>query len=111
MLSPNPGNIAGLAGAAEALGVAMVALAAILAVALGVPYVGRLVRDYHRNRRRAGGTRDRPRVPGVSPTPTSRESSARSPVTMQRPSRSWMVTSTWKSSAGWVRRCLVTGRA
>lgn len=39
----NPGGVSGLAGAAHALGVAMVALAAVLAVALGVPYVGRWV--------------------------------------------------------------------
>ena len=37
----NPGNVAALVGAAHAAGVAMVVLAAALALALGVPYVGR----------------------------------------------------------------------
>ncbi len=40
----NPGNVPALADAAHALGVAMVALAAILALVLGVPYVGRWIR-------------------------------------------------------------------
>jgi C4-dicarboxylate transporter/malic acid transport protein len=39
----DPGNVPGLADAAKAVGVAMVALGAILAVALGVPYVGRWI--------------------------------------------------------------------
>ncbi len=39
----NPGGVPDLAAAAHALGVAMVALAAILALALGVPYVGRWI--------------------------------------------------------------------
>ena len=41
---------------------------------------------------------------GVSPTPTSRESSPRSAVAMKRPSRSWTVTSTQKSGAAWMSR-------
>ncbi len=39
----NPGEVPELAAAAQALGEAMVALAAILALALGVPYVGRWI--------------------------------------------------------------------
>ena len=40
----NPGRLEGLAQAAQAFGVLMVALAAVLAVGLGVPYVARWLR-------------------------------------------------------------------
>jgi C4-dicarboxylate transporter/malic acid transport protein len=40
----NPGQVAGLAGAMQALGALMVALAAVLAIGLGVPYVARWLR-------------------------------------------------------------------
>jgi ketosteroid isomerase-like protein len=44
---------------------------------------------------------------GVSPTPTSRESSPRSAVAMSRASRSWITTVTQNSRRGWVGwRCL-----
>lgn len=39
----NPGDVPELAAAAQALGVVMVALGAVLALALGVPYVGRWI--------------------------------------------------------------------
>ena len=41
----NPGNLAGLRDTAHTLGVLMVAVAAILAIALGVPYVVRWIED------------------------------------------------------------------
>ncbi len=40
----NPGNVASLADAARAIGVLMVGLAAVLAIALGIPYVLRWLR-------------------------------------------------------------------
>jgi C4-dicarboxylate transporter/malic acid transport protein len=40
----NPGQVAGVAGALHAAGVAMVSLAAVLGVVVGIPYVGRWVR-------------------------------------------------------------------
>lgn len=40
----DPGQLAGLKAAAQALGVLMVALAALLAVGLGIPYVARWIR-------------------------------------------------------------------
>jgi C4-dicarboxylate transporter/malic acid transport protein len=40
----NPGNLAGLRDAGRALGVAMVGLGAVLAVALGAPYIARWIR-------------------------------------------------------------------
>ncbi len=47
----NPGQLAGLAGALQAFGVLMVALSAVLALGLGIPYVARWVR--HRDAARA----------------------------------------------------------
>jgi C4-dicarboxylate transporter/malic acid transport protein len=47
----DPGQVAGLEGPLRALGVAMVALAALLAVVLGIPYVGRWLRHRDAARR------------------------------------------------------------
>jgi C4-dicarboxylate transporter/malic acid transport protein len=47
----NPGQVAGLEGPMRALGVAMVALSALLAVVLGIPYVARWLRHRDAARR------------------------------------------------------------